>query len=223
VSRTKRWPNSSAPSVSLLLKHFKRTRRQLKTKKSVRGLCRRKRLLPRDKRWQQKSKRRLYNVNYFKWPKGRRRKPKRHKKRSKRRRNATKKNKRSKPKLPYPLGVKKRRKCIGSSPSLPNWPRCQTHRPRGSPPAPQQRVKRVEFLPKRLSNHQRGLNAGSDAHLGHLLRLLQTLPTLLPRRPKNAANMAGWLRCHSALENSAQIDKMATQLPILVIYEVSIN
>jgi hypothetical protein len=59
--------------------------------------------------------------------------------------------------------------------------------------------------------------------LGHLLRLLQTLPTLLPRRPKNAANMAGWLRCHSALENSAQIDKMATQLPILVIYEVSIN
>jgi hypothetical protein len=34
--------------VSLLLKHFKRIRRQLKTKKSVRRLYRRKRLLLRD-------------------------------------------------------------------------------------------------------------------------------------------------------------------------------
>jgi hypothetical protein len=127
------WPNSSALSVSLLLKHFKRTRRQLKTKKSVRGLYRRKRLLLRDKRWQQRSKRRLYNVNYFKWLKRRRRKPKRHKKRLKRRRNAAKKNKRSKLKLPYPLSVKKRRKFIGSSLLLPNWPYYQTYRPRGSP------------------------------------------------------------------------------------------
>jgi hypothetical protein len=141
----------------------------------------------------------------------------------KRRRNAAKKNKTSKQRLPYPLGVKKSRKYISSSPSLPNWPRYQTHRPSGSPPAPQQHVKRVEFLQKRLSNRQRGLNEGFDAYLGHLLRLLQTLPTLLPQGPKNAANTAGWLRCYSASGNSAQIDQMATQLPILVIYEVSIN
>jgi hypothetical protein len=81
----------------------------------------------------------------------------------------------------------------------------------------------VDFQQPRLLNHQRGLKEGSDAHLGPLLRLLQTLPTLLPQGPKNAAKAAEWLRYHSALENRPQIDKLATQVPILVIYEVSIE
>jgi hypothetical protein len=69
----------------------------------------------------------------------------------------------------------------------------------------------------------KGLNEGSNAHLGRLLHLLQTLPTLLPQGPKNAANTAEGLPCHSALRNRAQIDQLATQLSILVIYEISIN
>jgi hypothetical protein len=66
VSRTKRYPNSSAPSVFLLLKHFKRIRRKQKKKISVRRLYRRKRLPVRGKRWKRRSKRGLYNVNYAK-------------------------------------------------------------------------------------------------------------------------------------------------------------
>jgi hypothetical protein len=62
----KEWPNSSASSVSLLLKHFKRTRRWLKKRISVKRLCRRKRLPIRGKRWRRRSKRGLYNVNYSK-------------------------------------------------------------------------------------------------------------------------------------------------------------
>jgi hypothetical protein len=63
VSRIKGYPNSSAPSVSLLLKHFKRTRRWLKKRISVQRLYRRKRLPVRGKRWRRRSKRGLYNVN----------------------------------------------------------------------------------------------------------------------------------------------------------------
>jgi hypothetical protein len=62
----KRYPNSSAPNVSLLLKHFKRTRRKQKKKISVRRLYRKKTLPVRDKRWKRRSKRGLYNVNYAK-------------------------------------------------------------------------------------------------------------------------------------------------------------
>jgi hypothetical protein len=63
----KGYPNSSAPSVSLLLKHFKRIRRKKKKKKiSARRLCRRKRLPVRGKRWKRRSRRGLYNVNYAK-------------------------------------------------------------------------------------------------------------------------------------------------------------
>jgi hypothetical protein len=62
----KGYPNSSAPSVSLLLKHFKRTRRKQKKKTSARRLYRRKRLPVRGKRWKRRSKRGLYNVNYAK-------------------------------------------------------------------------------------------------------------------------------------------------------------
>jgi hypothetical protein len=46
----KGWPNSSAPSVSLLLKHFKRIKRWLKKRISVQRLYRRKRLPIRGKR-----------------------------------------------------------------------------------------------------------------------------------------------------------------------------
>jgi hypothetical protein len=49
--------------VSLLLKHFKRIRRGKKKKISVKRLFRRKRLPVRGKRWKQRSKRGLYNVN----------------------------------------------------------------------------------------------------------------------------------------------------------------
>jgi hypothetical protein len=45
----------------------------------------------------------------------------------------------------------------------------------------------------------------------------------LPQGPKNAANAAEWLPCHYASGNRAQIHQVATQLPILVVYEVSIN
>jgi hypothetical protein len=62
----KGYPNSSAPSVSLLLKHFKRIRRKQKKKTSARRLYRRKRLPVRGKRWKRRSKRGLYNVNYAK-------------------------------------------------------------------------------------------------------------------------------------------------------------
>jgi hypothetical protein len=62
----KGWPNSLAPSVSLLLKHFKRIRRWLKKRISVKRLYRRKRLPVRGKRWRQRSKRGLYNINYSK-------------------------------------------------------------------------------------------------------------------------------------------------------------
>jgi hypothetical protein len=62
----KGWPNSSAPSVSLLLKHFKRIRRWLKKRISVKRLYRRNRLPVRGKRWRRRSKRGLYNVNYGK-------------------------------------------------------------------------------------------------------------------------------------------------------------
>jgi hypothetical protein len=61
-----------------------------------------------------------------------------------------------------------------------------------------------------LSNQQKGLNEGFNAHLGHLLHLLQTLSTLLPQGLKNAANVAEWLPYHSALGHRAQIDQMAT-------------
>jgi hypothetical protein len=50
MSRMKGWLNSSALSVSLLPKHFKRTRRWLKKRISVKRLYRRKRLPIRDKR-----------------------------------------------------------------------------------------------------------------------------------------------------------------------------
>jgi hypothetical protein len=46
----KEWPNSSALNVFLLLKYFKRTRRWLKKKISVKRLYKRKRLLIRGKR-----------------------------------------------------------------------------------------------------------------------------------------------------------------------------
>jgi hypothetical protein len=53
--------------VSLLLRHFKRIRRRRRRRKiSVRGLNRRRRLPVKDKRWKQRSKRGLYNVNYVK-------------------------------------------------------------------------------------------------------------------------------------------------------------
>jgi hypothetical protein len=96
VSRIKGCPNSLAPSVSLLLKHFKRRRRWQKKKTSARGLYRRKRLPIRGKRWKRRSKRGLYNVNYSKSLIRRRRKLKRQEKRLKGRRNAIKKSKISK-------------------------------------------------------------------------------------------------------------------------------
>jgi hypothetical protein len=52
--------------VSLLLRHFKRIRKRRRRKISVRGLNERRRLPIKGKRWKQRSKRGLYNVNYVK-------------------------------------------------------------------------------------------------------------------------------------------------------------
>jgi hypothetical protein len=85
------------------------------------------------------------------------------------------------------------------------------HRLNGSAPAYQQRVMRVEFQQFGLLNRQKGPHEGSNARLHRLLRLLQSLPTLLRQGPKNAANAAEWLRCHSASGHRAQIDQIPTQ------------
>jgi hypothetical protein len=60
--------NSLAYNTFLLLRHFKRVNRRQKRRISVKRLYKGKRLPLRDKKYKQKDKSELYNINYTKDP-----------------------------------------------------------------------------------------------------------------------------------------------------------